>query len=209
MPSDDLDFAIHMHSIPDPEPKQQTEGVMPHKGTATLLERHNKVGQVLGMAMQANHPCMIDWAEIGFFLKKRDALPPAPEDGETPRTDAVWKIRTLKDRTDDNAFILSVNLERELQTTLRENAGLKEKLAQIPIWTDDDKPLAEEADIVAAHPTNSGSDETFVEALRMVGAKRSKYGLVALVNWLLVRLQSHPSPATVPVEDVKNQPENK
>lgn len=53
-------------------------------------------------------------------------------------------------------------------------------------WTDDDKPLPEDAAISAAHPMESGSHDTYLEAMRLVGAKRSKGALVDLVNWLLV-----------------------
>lgn len=42
------------------------------------------------------------------------------------------------------------------------------------------------AAIDAAHPVNTGDDATFMRALDMVGARRGKYELVALVNWLLV-----------------------
>lgn len=52
----------------------------------------------------------------------------------------------------------------------------------------DDQPLAEDAEIDAAHPVNVSDPavhEVYQEALRMVGARRSKYGLVNLVHWLL------------------------
>ncbi len=53
---------------------------------------------------------------------------------------------------------------------------------------DDDKPLPEDAEIEAAFPTRSGRHAEYAEAMRMVGAKRSKGALVKLVAWLLVRL---------------------
>lgn len=55
-------------------------------------------------------------------------------------------------------------------------------------WKDaDDKPLPEDDDIANAFPTESGRHNTYQDALRLVGARYSKGGLVALVNWLLVR----------------------
>lgn len=56
-------------------------------------------------------------------------------------------------------------------------------------WTDEDKPILEDEAIKQAHPLVTGKDETYTEALRMVGAKRSKYALVDLVNWLLSRIE--------------------
>ena len=52
---------------------------------------------------------------------------------------------------------------------------------------DDDKAIPEDAAIKAAHPLRSGRHDIYQEAMRMVGAKHSKGGLVELVNWLLVR----------------------
>jgi hypothetical protein len=42
------------------------------------------------------------------------------------------------------------------------------------------------ADILAAHPTRSGSHDDWGTAMRMVGHRHSKGELVSLVNWLLV-----------------------
>lgn len=55
------------------------------------------------------------------------------------------------------------------------------------IW--DDKPDEWTAAIDEAFPTRSGSHEAYATAMRMVGSRRSKGALVALVNWLLVRLE--------------------
>ena len=43
--------------------------------------------------------------------------------------------------------------------------------------------------IGAAHPARSDSHEEYGVAMKMVGHRRSKGTLVALVNWLLVRLR--------------------
>lgn len=65
--------------------------------------------------------------------------------------------------------------------------------AQRELWADgtnpDDRPLPEDAAIDAAHPMETGEHELYTEALRMVGAKRSKYALVDLVNWLLLKVK--------------------
>jgi hypothetical protein len=54
---------------------------------------------------------------------------------------------------------------------------------------DEDQPLPEDKDIKAAHPVRSGRHEEYQEAMRMVGAKRSKGALVELVSWLLIRVK--------------------
>lgn len=48
-----------------------------------------------------------------------------------------------------------------------------------------DKPIPEDAAIKAAHPVRTKRHDLYQEAQRLVGAKRSKYALVDLVNWLL------------------------
>ena len=48
-----------------------------------------------------------------------------------------------------------------------------------------DYPLPEDDAIAVAFPTRSGRHDLYQEAMRMVGAKYSKCGLVELVNWLL------------------------
>jgi hypothetical protein len=48
-------------------------------------------------------------------------------------------------------------------------------------WTDD---------INQAFPTRSGSHEEYAVAMKMVGHRHSKGELVALVNWLLVRIKT-------------------
>lgn len=52
-----------------------------------------------------------------------------------------------------------------------------------------DSALPEDAAIKACHPTRSERHDLWAEALRLVGAKHSKYALVELVNWLLHRLE--------------------
>ena len=49
-----------------------------------------------------------------------------------------------------------------------------------------DQAIPEDEHIKAAHPTRSGRHDTYQEAMRLVGAKKSKASLVALVNWLLL-----------------------
>lgn len=55
--------------------------------------------------------------------------------------------------------------------------------------------------IRAAYPTRSGSHEEYETAMYMVSARHSKGELVALVNWLLVRIKE-----LSPGETVKEEP---
>lgn len=48
--------------------------------------------------------------------------------------------------------------------------------------------LPEDEEIEAAFPTRSGRHDLYQEAMRLVGARITKGELVALVNWLLVRI---------------------
>jgi hypothetical protein len=54
------------------------------------------------------------------------------------------------------------------------------------VW--EDRPDQWSEEIHDAFPTRSGSHEEYADAMRMVGNRRSKGALVALVNWLLVEL---------------------
>lgn len=65
------------------------------------------------------------------------------------------------------------------------------------IDSDEDKPLSEDEVIREAHPLRTGRHDLYREALRMVGARHSKGGLVDLVTWLLHRDAEHsPNPLT-------------
>lgn len=61
-------------------------------------------------------------------------------------------------------------------------------LALTSAW--DDLPLPEDAEIRAAHPVTSGRDDLYMEGMRLVGARRSKGGLVELVTWLLLKAEA-------------------
>lgn len=66
-----------------------------------------------------------------------------------------------------------------------------EKVVHLKDWPEldtEDQPLPEDEAIRVAFPTRSGRHEEYAEAMRLVGARRSKRGLVALVHWLLVRI---------------------
>lgn len=60
-------------------------------------------------------------------------------------------------------------------------------------WDEDDRPLPEDEAIEAASPWHDGPNarhDLHGEAMRLVGAKRSKGSLVDLVNWLLHRVEN-------------------
>jgi hypothetical protein len=56
-------------------------------------------------------------------------------------------------------------------------------------FSNEDRILHEDVYIDAAHPTETKQHDLYTEAMRLVGAKHSKYGLVDLVNWLLFRIK--------------------
>lgn len=61
--------------------------------------------------------------------------------------------------------------------------------SNLAAWDDQPLPGVDEM-IKAAHPTRSGKHTLFQRAQRLVGARRSKGGLVELVNWLLVEVEA-------------------
>lgn len=70
-----------------------------------------------------------------------------------------------------------VKLEAEIDRTSKDE------------WDDKELSPEEEQAMHEAFPTRSGRHELYAEAMRLVGAKRSKGELVKLVNWLLHRAQ--------------------
>lgn len=78
----------------------------------------------------------------------------------------------------------AVNHTHKLQEDLADAISAKERAEA---WTEEDQPLPEDDAIMAQHPINSCNHAQYAEALRLVGAKRSKYALVDLVNWLLAK----------------------
>lgn len=68
----------------------------------------------------------------------------------------------------------------ELENTL---SGLAD------VWKEQgDRAIPEDVGIGLAHPIRSGRHDLYQEAMRLVSAKHSKYGLIGIVNWLLLRL---------------------
>ena len=78
-------------------------------------------------------------------------------------------------------------LLQELRTTREERDKLKARVPEFGQPWEGDKPLPEDAAINRAHPLMTQAHELYREAMRLVGARHSKYGLVELVNWLLCR----------------------
>ena len=60
------------------------------------------------------------------------------------------------------------------------------RIVPLPVNPWADAPLPEDDEIAAAHPVLSGRDDLYIEAMRLVGARHSKSGLVDLVTWLLL-----------------------
>lgn len=95
---------------------------------------------------------------------------------ETPR---VTKAFGGKDETDDGGpeCAALADLARTLECELAS------------AWNDSDQAIPEDDAIMAAHPVSSerpDADAIYADALHLVSAKRSKYALVDMVNWLLV-----------------------
>jgi len=51
-----------------------------------------------------------------------------------------------------------------------------------------DKCIAEDEEIKLAHPIRSGRHDLYAKAQELVSAKHSKFALIELVTWLLLRL---------------------
>ena len=81
----------------------------------------------------------------------------------------------LRDLGEYTAFKL---LHGRVTSILSRGAALEEQE-----WAD--RPDEWTAQIKAAHPMNTGKHEIYATAMKMVGNRRGKFALVALVNWLL------------------------
>lgn len=73
----------------------------------------------------------------------------------------------------------------------------QQRIAQLEAERDaqrwEDGPSPEDEAIMAAHPLRSGCHALHAQAMELVGARHSKGSLVALVNWLLHRVDAHPA----------------
>lgn len=114
-------------------------------------------------------------------------------DGRTTMGDIAKRLREEAER---RGRLTSTDHGGEAASAfgLRVAANLVEKweAEAMPAWdksADGDMPLPEDAAIKAARPTRSGRHDLYQEARRLVGAKRSKFALVDLVNWLLHRVE--------------------
>lgn len=59
------------------------------------------------------------------------------------------------------------------------------------VWKEQgDKAIPEDVGIELTHPVRSGRHDLYQEAMRLVSAKHSKYGIIGIVNWLLHRLSA-------------------
>lgn len=76
-------------------------------------------------------------------------------------------------------------MESETQLRDRIEKEFKEKLAAFDAPWDDTPLWPEDVKMDAAHPCESGDHKNYMEAMRLVGACKSKSRLVNLVNWLL------------------------
>lgn len=91
---------------------------------------------------------------------------------------ANWELASRAYERRDKAEAVQIRVESEMK--LRDNLNSTE-----------DRPLPEDAQIDSMHPARCPeNNDTFKEAARLVGAKYSKYALVGLVNWLLVRIRN-------------------
>ena len=70
----------------------------------------------------------------------------------------------------------------------RERDELRDEVNALRAWDDVEDEWSEAID--QAFPTRSGSHDQYAMAMKMVGNRYSKGELVALVNWLLVRLDT-------------------
>jgi hypothetical protein len=93
-------------------------------------------------------------------------------------------IKAAEIRDIANRYHTERTLRAALEPVAVEFEKLQQELAQWQAWSDE--VLPEDDAIQAAFPTRSGDHRMYAEAMRLVGARRSKGALVALVNWLLV-----------------------
>jgi hypothetical protein len=86
-----------------------------------------------------------------------------------------------------NKAILERDEERQRANALADECETLR--AQLEWSTTEDHPLSEDDAIKAAHPTRTGKHDRYATAMRFVSARRSKFGLIELVNWLLYRIE--------------------
>lgn len=115
---------------------------------------------------------------------------PTPEDLHSAQFKAVWNL--MKDWD-----ISRKNPGEGRQRIYAGATGSDVKVILLaihaagPNWASDDEPIDEDESINSAHPTKTNLHGVWAKAEQMVSAKRSKFALVALVNWLLQLTIAH------------------
>lgn len=130
--------------------------------------------------------------ELGVAYQRRDT----DELTVWVRPEEMFRGRAQLDDGSDVVRFERLTGETSVETvkTLRARIkDLEEQLARATEWSEDDKPVPEDEAILSVHPATceNPNHDLYIEAMRLVGAKRSKYALVDLVNWLLVRLSKY------------------
>lgn len=123
-----------------------------------------------------------------FFDQHMSGIPKKYEPTQMTDTSKPWAAPGLsvEERTNEIvAGYLSVTRTGSLKTIIRE--AIEAAVTDSRAWSAEDAPLPEDAAIRAAHPLRTGDQALYLEAERLVHAKRSKYALVDLVNWLLYK----------------------
>jgi hypothetical protein len=116
-------------------------------------------------------------------------------DRERYKTDAAYRYEMKKVYRDWFRASYAPDPATTIDRLTAELAAKEKEIARLRAlsygdW--DEKPLPEDAAIEAAHPMNGGDGARYMEAMRLVGARRSKGALVELVNWLLARTALQP-----------------
>jgi hypothetical protein len=125
-----------------------------------------------------------EWVKQQIAARIRAGAAPAPLE---PMRDALVRVRAILAANYDPDVNHAVgNCYEVIDGALAAPTPTQPEPSQVP-WGPDDLPLPEDPEIEAAFPTRSGRHDLYLEAMRMVGAKFTKGGLVSLVTWLLLR----------------------
>lgn len=117
----------------------------------------------------------------------------------------VVQARTTRRAFQDLAMKKHKTDAAKIEGLERELAALREQLVSLKEWSVvQDRPIPEDKEIESFHPLNGGDDKLFAEAVRLVSAKHSKYGLVNAVHWLLSKLASMTAQRDEAVAKTKN-----
>lgn len=162
---------------------EDEEGWMVQASKAIILTTHKTASEGQADTLSPTSARQLADALYAAASKVEGTTPIEPPSAEAACSMCNTRRSCLACVTEDRTRLIKAKAQ------LTHEVNLLRTSLEVNAWKGgSDKPLAEDEEIAAAHPTRSTDPkrwEHYANATRMVGARYSKGGLIELVCWLL------------------------